>query len=139
MIREFRISDPRMLNGNKFSNTHGQMIDVFANDKFFKQTLVNSEAEVLAIIAWASYAKQNFVGMFYISKFITPIAGRELRDFVRDVRIDLNFNRLQTDSPATPELDKWHKFLGFTLEGRRDKMVDDTDYHLWGMLKGRDF
>ena len=139
MIREFRISDPRMLNGNKFSNTQGQMKDVFSNDLFFKQTLVNAEDEVLAIIAWASYSGNNFVGMFYISKDITPIAGRELRDFVHDVRIDLNFSRLQTDSPATPELDKWHKFLGFTLEGSIDKMLDNKDYHLWGMLKGRDF
>ena len=68
-----------------------------------------------------------------------PIYARELKTFVHEAVIDLRAERVQTESVDTPALNKWHEFLGFALEGKREKMIFDNDYNQWGYLKGRDF
>lgn len=139
MIREFQIIDPRRLKGNKFSRTVGLTRDIFDNQQFHKNTLVGKDGEVYAIICFAPYWRKNFVSMFLTSENMPILAARELRKFLHDAIMDFDADRVQTESPACPELDRWHKFLGFTFEGCKAKMALDMDYNSWGMVRGRDF
>jgi hypothetical protein len=139
MIREFQLIDPRRLKGNKFSKTVGLTREIFDNPTFHKNTLVGADGEVYAIICFAPYWRRNFVSMFLIAENMPILAARELRKFLHDAIIDFNADRVQTESPACPELDRWHKFLGFTFEGCKAKMALDMDYNSWAMVRGRDF
>ena len=139
MIREFQLTDPRRIKGNTFSSTRGLMKDFFLNPVFYKQTLVSAGGDVYAIIVFGAYNIRNYIAMFFISEDMPLMAARELRKFLHGAIMDFNADRIQTDSPDCEMLNKWHKFLGFTLEGRREKMANNMDYNLWGMLKGRDF
>lgn len=138
MIRNFEMIDPRRLKANQFSKP-GDMSFVFNDPAFIKQTLVGENGDVYAIICFRAYWRKNFISFFLISEDMPIIYARELRKFLHNAILDFEADRVQTDSVACEKLDKWHKFLGFTFEGKREKMVFDKDYHLWGMLKGRDF
>lgn len=137
MIREFANVDARRIKANEFSNPVNLGF-VFHDDHFYKFTLVD-ENEVKAIICFARYWKNNFVAFFLISEDISISDIKELKRFIYDAAIDFEADRIQTESIAEEKIDKWHKFLGFKLEGRKEKMVYNKDYHCWAILKGRDF
>ena|SRR5688572_14075240 len=137
MIRKFERSDLRRIKSNNFSKTR-DIGFVFDDDDFLKQTLTK-DGNVYAIICFKSYWKNNFIGFFLIGEDMPAICARELKDFVDNLVVDLNIERIQTDSVDTEILNKWHYFLGFTLEGTMKKMIFDNDYNMWGFLKGRDF
>lgn len=66
-------------------------------------------------------------------------SARELKRFMLQVYEDLSIDRMQTDSEDNDIINRWHKFLGFTLEGKREKMIYDMDYNCWAMIRGRDY
>lgn len=138
MIRFFERTDIRRIKSNAYSGV-GDLAFVFEDDSFYKFTLVGNDDRVYAIICFKKYWKNNAIAFFLISEDMPLICARELKEFVHNAVKDMGGERVQTDSVADPTIDRWHKFLGFTLEGRRDKMINDKDYHLWGFLKGRDF
>jgi len=138
MIRPFQKLDARRLQSNEFSNAKDIQF-VFDDPDFYKHTLISNESDVYAIICFKRYWKNNFLAFFLIGKDMPAIHARELKEFVDNAIEDLRAERVQTESVATETLDKWHEFLGFTLEGKREKMIYDKDYNQWGKLKGRDF
>ncbi len=138
MIRAFEQMDARRIKANEFSDP-ADMAFVFNDDGFCKHTLVSDESDVLAIICWRSYWKNNYLAFLLISEDMTAIRARALKKFIFEVIMDFGMQRVQTDSVDCPELNRWHDFLGFTLEGKRPKMLYDKDYNSWGMVKGRDF
>ncbi len=137
MIRNFNALDPRRLKANGFSNAQG-FEPIFKNPDWYKMTLV-TDGSVRAIICFARYWGNCFAAFFLCSKDITMEDGAELKEFVYQAVIDFQAERVQTDSVACPKLTRWHKFLGFKSEGVRVKMVDNTDYEMWAIVKGRDF
>lgn len=138
MIRHFDRTDLRRIKKNEFSNP-ADIDFVFDDPTFFKNTLVMDNQEIGAIMLFKSYWQNCFLVFLLISEDMTPIYARELKQFLDDARIDFNADRVQTESVSTPVLRKWHEFLGFRLEGCREKMIYNKDYDQWGMNKGRDF
>jgi hypothetical protein len=111
---------------------------VFDDPEFYKHTLIVG-SDVYAIICFRRYWKNNFVAFFLISEDMPAIHARELKEFILQAVIDLRADRVQTDSVDDAALNKWHNFLGFTLEGKREKMIYGKDFNMWGFLRGRDF
>ncbi len=138
MIRVFQNIDARRIKTNKFSNTAG-MEFVFDNPAFYKSTLVSDDSSVHAIICFTRYWGNCFAAFFLISEDFKLREAVELKKFVYQAVIDLDADRVQTDSVACEELTRWHKFLGFKSEGVREKMVHNKDFEMWAILKGRDF
>jgi len=138
MIRKFEAVDARRIRANSFSDVKDVTV-AFKSDNFCKHTLVGEKGEVYAIIVFGEYSKKNYLAFFLIAEDMPTIHARELKSFIYNAIFDLGANRVNTDSLDCPVLNRWHKFLGFTLEGKREKMIDDKDYNLWGLLRGRDF
>lgn len=138
MIRAFEATDIRRIKANNFSDP----IDIksmILREDFYKQTLVDEGGSVKAIICFVKYWGNNFLAFFLIADDMPAICARELKRFVYSAMADFRADRVQTDSVDCPMLNRWHKFLGFTLEGRREKMMNNVDYNCWGLLRGRDF
>lgn len=137
MIRKFQKIDARRLKVNQFSHLH-DMAFVFDDDEFYKHTLVDG-SDVKAIICFRKYWGNNFIAFFLISDDIKPMNARELKRFIYEAADAFQAQRIQTDSQDCDTLNKWHKFLGFRLEGKREKMLYDKDFNMWCLLKGKDF
>lgn len=133
MIRQFEMMDVRRLKPNEFSKPKDVMF-VFDDDSFYKNTMEDDNGRVLCIIGFKRYWQNNFVGFFLLSEEIEPIHARELKRFIDNAMIDMEADRLQTDSVSCLTLDKWHRFLKFELEGVRKKMLYGKDYKLWARM-----
>jgi hypothetical protein len=138
MIRHFEGLDPRRLKPNEHSETL-DMGYVFADPAYVKFTQVGNDNDIVCIIVFQRYWENNYQAFFLLSRDYPVVMAKELKVFVDNAILDLGANRVQTDSVATPALDKWHEFLGFTCEGTREKMIFDKDYRCWARLRGRDF
>lgn len=138
MIRPYLPLDTRRLKANTFSDVK-DMGWVLEDDSFQKHTLEDSDGRVLCIICFKKYWQDNYHAFLLISEEMTAIHGRMLKRWIFDVMMDFGMKRVQTDSVDCPVINRWHKFLGFTLEGTRMKMLYDTDYKCWAFVKGRDF
>lgn len=142
MIRHYNRIDKRRLKPNEFSSV-GDLDFVFEDDNFMKHTLVDEAGDVKAMILFSIYYRGPngpcAIAFFLISEDIKPREAVELKQFIHQAVVDFDAQRVQTESVACPVLDKWHEYLGFTLEGTREKMIHNRDYNMWGYLKGRDF
>lgn len=133
MIRPFNKLDARRIKPNGFSGT-GDMSFVFDDPTFFKQTLEDENGAVVCIMCFKSYWENNYVGFFLIGLDIQPVHARVLKRFMENVILDFNMERLQTDSVDCELLNRWHKFLGFELEGKRRKMIMGKDFNMWAIV-----
>lgn len=138
MIRPYLPLDARRLRANKFSGI-SDMSWVFKDDSFQKHTMEDDEGRVLCIVCFKRYWGDNYLAFLLISEEMMALHARELKRWIFDVMMDFGMQRVQTDSVDCPEINRWHKFLGFTLEGARLKMLFDKDYKMWAFVKGRDF
>lgn len=138
MIRPYFAIDSRRLKANQYSGV-GDMGWVFKDDTFQKHTLEDDQGRVLCIICFKRYQGDNYIAFLLISEEMTAIHAKALKRWIFDAMMDLGMKRVQTDSVDCPVINRWHKFLGFTLEGTREKMLFDKDYKMWAFVKGRDF
>ncbi len=138
MIRGFQKIDLRRLRANEFSDVKG-LESIFDNPAFYKSTLVGEDDSVHAIICFTRYWGNCFAAFFLISEDLTLREAVELKKFIYQAVIDFQADRVQTDSVACEKLTRWHKFLGFKSEGVRIKLINNQDYEMWALLKGRDF
>lgn len=137
MIRPYQLQDARRLKANEHSDI-ADMGWVLNDDGFMKHTM-ECDGRVLCIICFKAYWQNNYMAFLLISKEMTAVHGRALKRWIFNAMMDLRMQRVQTDSVDCPVINRWHKFLGFTLEGTRMKMVFDKDYKMWAFVKGRDF
>lgn len=138
MIRPFERVDARRIKPNQFSDCK-DMWFVFDDPEFYKFSLVGNEADVFAIICFRKYWGNNYLAFFLIDENMPMIHARELKRFIYEAASDLGAERVQTDSVDCELLTKWHEFLGFKHEGKREKMIYNQDYSMWAILRGRDF
>jgi hypothetical protein len=133
MIKDFCIEDLGYFMPNEFSNPDA-VLDVLTDETVTRKTLWRV-GMVDAILVYREYWPQCWSGFVLVSDSIHPLAAIELRAFMRQAIVDHNAIRFQTDSVAHEVLDKWHRFLGFQLEGRRVKMMRGVDYHSWAIIR----
>lgn len=132
MIRKFHKSDLNNIKCNQFSTTEGDAEDILHAD-YYKNTLVDG-ADVLCIIAFRRYWERNFIAFMMVSDDIRPVHARELKEYIRLAMIDFECERLQTSSIKCETLDRWHRFLGFELEGTQRKLIFGKDFNMWAMF-----
>lgn len=138
MIRNFCKMDVRRLKANKFSSAEGYA-HIFDNPEFYKMTLVSNDGAVHAIICFTRYWGNCFAAFFLVSEDLNLREAIELKKFIYQAVIDFEADRVQTDSVACERLTKWHEFLGFKSEGIRVKVINNLDYEMWAIVKGREF
>lgn len=138
MIRHFEPPDARRLKPNEFSGTY-DLAAIFQDESYYKHTLVDDNSDVQAIIVFRPYWQNNYVAFFLISQDFPKRLASELKEFVNNAILDLGADRVQTDSVHCEVLNRWHDWLGFTLEGCREKMIEGKDFNMWAKLRGRDF
>lgn len=134
MIKPFTINDLGYFLPNKFSNPDF-CLDQLTDAAFEVETLWH-KGHVAAILCFRNYWGNCWLGFFLIAEDFNPKLAITLRAHIRATMIKKNAARLQTESVACPELEAWHKFLGFGYEGTREKMIFDRDYDMWAILRG---
>lgn len=136
MIKHFKMEDLGYFLPNQFSDPD-HVLDQLMDSGFVTLTMWD-RGMVAAILCFKNYWGRNWHGFFLIAHDFRPKLALVLRKYIRSTMIKLNAARLQTDSVACPELDKWHEFLGFKYEGTREKMIFDRDYNMWALMRGGD-
>lgn len=133
-IKPFKLTDIGYFLPNKFSHID-RVLDRLIDPAFEVHSLWH-DGMVHAILVFQNYWQRNWHGFFLISEAFTPKMGIVLRDYIRDTMTDREALRMQTESISCEELTKWHKFLGFELEGCRRQMLYGHDYDQWAILRG---
>lgn len=134
MIRRFDIEDLRSFDPNEYSNP-AEVVDALADPNVDKFSLIENGV-TQAIMVAQRYWGNNYAGFFLISEHFRKRNAFKLREFVHSTHERFGVKRIQTESPAVPVLDAWHKFLGFTLEGTKRKMMKGMDFNCWGLNMG---
>lgn len=134
MIRRFQKEDLRSFTPNQFSDPSMAM-GIFDQPGWEVFTQKDNDHTV-AIICAQRYWGNNYSAFFLISENFSPRNAVKLKDFVHSAHERFGVKRIQTDSQAHPVLDAWHEWLGFKLEGKREKMMHGKDYHCWGLNMG---
>lgn len=133
MIKDFNISDLGYFIPNAFSNPD-KVLDVLCDPEVAKRTQWHN-GMVSSILVYREYHERCWGGFFLVSEMPALRAAPELRAYIEETMERHDAIRLQTDSIACPELDKWHEYLGFKFEGCREKMMHGRDYHMWARMR----
>jgi len=126
MIRKYKQGDLDNFNGNEFCNIELCLELIPHLDCY---SLI--DGEVKAVGAFQNYWGNNWNVFILMSKDFKQI--RELKRFFDDFILINNVKRLQTESINCDILNRWHKFLGFELEGLKKQMIYNKDYNCWGL------
>lgn len=132
MIRQYHPHDLKKIKMNSFS-AYNESLEDLNHVSFYKNTLVDG-ASVMGILAFRRYWKDNYVCFILMAEGFNARHGRQVKRFIDNAMIDFGAKRLQTDSANHPALNRWHKFLGFQLEGTRKKLIYDTDFNMWALF-----
>lgn len=133
-MKPFALQDLGSFLPNEWSNPD-PVLDQLTDPAFVTITMWEKDM-VAAILCFKCYWGQNWHGFFLIAQDFPAKLGRKIRAFIISTMERLGAERLQTDSVACPTLDKWHKFLGFKLEGTREKLMNGRDYNMWARMRG---
>jgi hypothetical protein len=132
MIREFTEEDLSNIELNDFGD--GDLLTKLKSVlKMYEGWTLEKEGIIKAILFYRNYAEQNYEGFLVCSLFMNGFDGQEIKDFIYQLRDRLGVKRIETLSLDCEELNKWHKFLGFTCEGTKRKFLKDKDYRMWAM------
>lgn len=134
MIKPFTIADLGYFMPNKYS-IPDVAFDQLIDPNFEVQSMWDNGV-VVAIIYYRNYWGDCWLGAFLIAEEFTSKQAVRLREWVREMLVKKNVRRLQTESVSCEELSAWHKFMGFTYEGTREKMLFECDYDMWAILRG---
>lgn len=133
-IKRFNLIDLRSFQPNEFSDP-AEVQFAMTDPKWDIFTMWENN-KVEAIICARRYWGNNYMAFFLISATFRTRNAARLRQWIHGTYERFNVKRIQTDSQANEMLDAWHRFMGFTLEGRREKMMHGKDYHCWGLNLG---
>ena len=132
MIEVFHKDDLRAFVPNPYSDPSDVMFAINSRD-WLKWSLKDA-GKVEAIIMASEYHSRCYVAFFLIAKDFRRRNAVKLKDFVHSTKESLNVLRIQTDSLDDAVLNGWHKYLGFTMEGVRKKMLFGKDYRSWALV-----
>lgn len=134
MIRRFERADLRSFFPNEHSDVASVMF-VF-EDPYWLNFSFMVDGVTSAIICARRYWGNNYVAFFLISRGFKARNAVKLREFLHSAHKRFGAKRIQTDSVACEKIDAWHRFMGFKLEGRREKMMHGKDYNCWAIVFG---
>lgn len=126
MIREFTPEDLDGFDFNKFSNP-ADVKFVFKSDEWWNYTIWDGKAR--AIICFKDNGGDDWAGFFLISKGFKASHARELKWFF-DMAIEkLNPKRLWTTSQRNKTIDRWHRYLGMSVE--KTTVINGKEFKIW--------
>lgn len=134
-IKPFQKKDLGHFLPNEWSDPDNCLDQLF-DPAYVTMTLWNEDGMVAAILCFRCYWGKNWDGFFLIAEHFEPHLAIVLKEFIESTMERLDADRLQTCSVACKKLDKWHEFLGFKLEGMRQKMLYGKDYNMWARMRG---
>lgn len=130
MIRNFHIDDLKKFVPNEYSD-NPDLHTVFRDDEYFKFTQYTGE-DIRALICFKDNGNRDWCGCFFVSKSFTRDNGQELKDFIQHCVNELQPARLWTASQDDIKLNKWHNFLGMSIEKKID--VDGKGFNIWSRI-----
>lgn len=89
----------------------------------------------IAILAFDEYDKDKYDGCIIADESFSsnPKYAIKMKWLINLLIKKFNMKRVQTTSEDSPELNKWHEFLGFKLEKKDSLIKKGVHYSLWGM------
>lgn len=133
MIKDFTMKDLGYFVPNEHSNPDN-VLDQLCSPEFVVLSLWH-DGMVQAILVFKNYWGDCWHGFFLIAEGFPIKCAIFLKRFVHATMEKLNASRLQTDSVACDVLNKWHEWLGFELEGCKEKMMFGRDYNMWALMR----
>ena len=95
---------------------------------------ITENGEIIGIFLYNSI----FDGVYHVSMIFSSKATKmqkarsgKMLDFFCDVH---NAKRLETESFVSEENRKWHRYIGFDLEGTKRNVFLGNDIDIWGKL-----
>lgn len=134
MLEPFKIEDLGRFIPNEYSNPD-KVLDQLLDPNFMSVTLRHVDGMTAAILCFTNYSGECWHGFFLISKNFSATQAKVIKRYVHQTMWDMDADRLQTDSEDNAMLNEWHKFLGFTKEGTRKRMLNGKDYNMWAILR----
>lgn len=97
-------------------------------------TIVADEKPI-AILSFDEYEPSKFDGCILADVHFedNPKYAIMMKKLVNFVIKKYNMKRVQTESEDDPQLNKWHKFLGFKLEKKNVFVHRGKSFNLWSM------
>lgn len=133
-IKQFTIRDLGAFIPNEYSNPD-EIFPLFMDAKYQVQTLWGDNGLVRAIICFRNYWGTCWSCFVLIAQDFGAYDACLLRGLIDQYMVQHGATRVQTESRATDTLRRWHKFLGFNLEGTRRKMMFNMDYDAWAIVR----
>ena len=132
MIREFIKSDLDNFKPNKFSK-YEDYKEIFDDDECLKFSLIKNN-KVAAIMCFHCYWGNNWQCFILIEENFKRVYMRHIKNFMDFAIGVIKPSRLSTDSIDCDLVNRFHKFLGFKLEGTREKYIYDENINMWAMI-----
>ena len=132
MIREFVKSDLKNFEPNLYSK-YDDYIDIFDNEVYLKYSLIKNN-KVEAILCFYNYWEDNWNCFSLMSKDFKFSYAREVKKFMNHCITTLKPKKLETDSVDCEMLNRWHKFIGFDLEGTKRNHIYGQNINMWGIV-----
>ena len=119
---------------NEYSNPD-EIFPLFLDARYVVQTLWGENNLVQAIICFRNYWGNCWSCFILIAKDFKLFTACFLRNLIGRYMVEQGAVRLQTESRADEVLRKWHRFLGFTHEGTKRKMMFNQDFDCWAIIR----
>lgn len=133
-IKQFTIRDLGAFIPNEFSNPD-EIFPLLMDAKYQVYTLWGDDGLVRAIFCFRNYWGTCWTGFVLLSANFGATDACMLRGLIDQHMVEKGATRVQTESRATAVLRRWHRFLGFTLEGTKRKMMFNMDYDCWAIVR----
>lgn len=134
-VKTFKLDDLGWFTPNEFSEPYHVLPLLIGRGGWVANTLWSADNTVDLIACYRSYWGNCWEGFFLISKDFDAAKAVHVRHLINQHMLTTCAIRLQTHSQKCDELRAWHKFLGFTLEGTKRKMMFNRDYDCWAIVR----
>lgn len=100
---------------------------------------IEEDGKVIGIMRGILYAPRCMYVALYPTKEIfnyKTSSARTIKNWLYHVADCLKLERIETRSLDNEYLNRWHKWVGFDLEGKSKKWCYGLNYNLWGIVYG---
>lgn len=130
-MRPFVIDDLRDIKVNRYGDKDAKTDWVYTHPDTHTYTLESSG--IKAIMMFYHTGGGEWLGFYSIALSFDMKDARELKRFTQEKIKEFKPKRVWTLSKTDKELDKWHKFIGFTLE-KENVIFSGERCNMWSMV-----
>jgi len=136
MIREYvnEDFDKLEMNGYIDPELYGDRLRLML--EAYNSYTMETEGKVMAIISFREYTRGCYSAFVLCSTLLEGKHTKELKVFIQGCIEALEAIRVETLSLKDDVIDRFHRFLGFSLEGTKVKFFNNKDYNMWAWVGG---